>query len=155
MKFLLPDANEELLERQQLVFALVMLSIGITGFISAFGVIIDADSVLISALSFVRSISLIASILFVLYLFLLISTLRRRKVCMRLLEGFVQLANLKAMSISWTMTLVTLALLTEISGAGYVLPSNFYTRMASAVLMVTFSLSFFLLIRVPAEYDDD
>lgn len=73
-------------------------------------------------------------ILFMFVLFWKVFILLRRSVCAQFFEGFVQRANLKAMSISWNLTLLALVLMTQHIQAGQaLLPTDFYTKMASAV----------------------
>lgn len=150
-----PIAQEELLERQQLVFALLMCSAGIAIGSAALQEIINTESAFYGVLFVLRYGGAITGLLFMLVLFWKVFILWRRRVCAQLLEGFVQRANLRAMSISWNLTLLALVLMTQHIKTGQALPTDFYTKMASAVLMLTFSLSFILLTRVPGEAEDD
>ena len=146
--------SEELLERQQLVFALLMFSAGLAIGSAALQRIINVESALYSVLFVVRYGGAITGLLFMLILFWKVYILLRQRVCWQLFEGFVQRASLKAMSISWNLTLLALVLMTEHIHGGQALPTDFYTKMATSVLLLSFSLSFFLLTRVPAEPED-
>ena len=149
-----PVANEELLERQQLIFALLMFSAGFKIGSAALQEIINVESALYGVLSVLKWSGIIATIPLLLIFFWQSVKLWRRRVCKQFFEGFVLQANLKAMSISWPLTLLTLTMMTEHINAGQAFPSDFYTKMASVVLMWTFSLSYFLLTRVPTEAED-
>ena len=149
-----PTFSEEELERQQRVFALVLLSVGLALGCGALREILGPDNLLSEILSPLRAAGGIGGVIFGAVFAWQALVLSRRCGRATYLEGFVQHANLKAMSIAWALTVAALAVMTELIDAGGSFSSGVYTRMASAVSMWTFSLAYFALTRVPGEPDD-
>lgn len=147
-------ASEELLDKHQLVFALTMFCVGFTLGTSAIRELVSPDSSLYGLLSALRAGGVIASALLALYL--IWQKISYRRSCMQgqFLESFVQYASLRAMAISWASTFAALVFMNGHIDSGAVLPTDFYTKLATAVLLLSFSLSYFLLTRTPSEVDE-
>jgi hypothetical protein len=150
----LPEvASEENLERRQALLAAMLFSVAVALGSSAARVLIDDQTTLYEFVSMIRAGGGIAAALLVVYSLWFSLSNRKAMKLSQLLDGFVRHAYYRAAAFSWIITFLTLTLMNELVDGGSDLPTEFYTKLATAILLASFSMAYFFITRIDGDED--